>query len=100
MTGLPAALSALAFASTASVADSLMAPMRREIRPAVDGVTGSEETAVMSPSCQRRSSATQSDVSDLDGRGELHTGPAAEVAEQRRRRSIRAVARPLRPAGP
>ena len=38
MTGLPAALRALALASTASVADSAIAPMRRETRRSAGGV--------------------------------------------------------------
>ena len=38
MTGLPAALSAFAFASTARVADSLIAAMRREMRRSAGGV--------------------------------------------------------------
>src|SRR3954465_356563 len=66
MTGLPAALSALAFASTASVADSLMAAMRREIRRSAGGradVGSVAETAVMGPWCQRRA------VDDEAGRG-------------------------------
>src|SRR3954452_11300878 len=59
MTGLPAALSALAFASTASVADSAIDPMRRETRRrAGEGAAGSEgETAVMRPSCRRTGGA-------------------------------------------
>ena len=49
MTGLPAALSALALASTARVADSLIAAMRREMRRSAGGRADadSEETAVM-----------------------------------------------------
>src|SRR3954469_14337042 len=61
MTGWPAALSALAFASTASVADSLMAAMRREIRRSAGeraDVGSVAETAVMGSSCQRRRSLT------------------------------------------
>src|SRR5689334_20013883 len=58
MTGLPAAFSALAFASTASVADSAIAPIRREMRRSAggtaDGTDSDEVTAVMGPSCQRR----------------------------------------------
>src|SRR5690348_3378707 len=45
ITGRPAALSAFALASTASVADSVMAETRTEMRP---------WAAVMSPSCHHR----------------------------------------------
>src|SRR3954447_4773527 len=51
MTGLPAALSALALAYTARVADSVMAAMRREMRRCAGGSSdradSDEETAVM-----------------------------------------------------
>src|SRR3954471_19680088 len=57
MTGLPAALSAFAFASTARVADSVIAAMRREMRRCAGGSSdragSGEETAVMPSSCQR-----------------------------------------------
>src|SRR3954447_9241307 len=53
MTGLPAALSALALAYTARVADSVMAAMRREMRRCAGGSSdradSDEETAVMRP---------------------------------------------------
>src|SRR5918998_482074 len=58
MTGLPAALSALALASTARVADSAMAATRREMRRSAgegpeDGAADSvEEAAGMPPSCR------------------------------------------------
>src|SRR5579859_3036066 len=48
ITGRPAALSALALASTASVADSVIAPTRREMRRA---------GSVMTPYCHCRSAA-------------------------------------------
>src|SRR5215212_7377304 len=90
MTGLPAALSAFAFASTASVADSLIAAMRREMRfppeGAADGLADSDETAVMTPSCQRRGarsdSPPESHVRDRARRRELHARPAVHGAPQ------------------
>src|SRR3954469_10210374 len=48
ITGRPAALSAFALASTASVADSLMPPIRAETR----AVTGADGTADMTASSQ------------------------------------------------
>src|SRR3954470_18715357 len=66
MTGLPAAFSALAFASTASVADSLIAAIRREMRRSAGGTVAdgadSEDTAVMPPWCQRPRRCTQPSV--------------------------------------
>src|SRR5688572_15014169 len=77
MTGLPAALSALAFASTASVADSLIAAMRREMRRSAgeSADVGSEETAVM-PSMV--SKTTQAHVGDRGRRRVLDAPPAGE----------------------
>src|SRR5687767_15855129 len=76
MTGLPAAFSALAFASTARVADSVMLAIRRETRRSAGGraadggrtdVGSGSETAVMPPSCQRR--AVGDDAGGRDDRG-------------------------------
>src|SRR5687767_6084124 len=94
MTGLPAALSALALASTARVADSVIAAIRREMRrsagEAVADGADSEETAVMGTWCQRRAvsidSAPETDVGDRRRGGELDALPVvegrAQVAEQ------------------
>src|SRR5215218_7194277 len=65
MTGLPAACSALAFASTARVADSAMPAMRREMRRWAGGSSEEDadecgDTAVMGPSCQRGRARTRS----------------------------------------
>src|SRR3954469_20504616 len=79
MTGFPAALSALAFASTASVADSLMAAMRREIRRSAGGradVGSVAETAVMGPSCQRRAVDDDGIWKEPRRRWELDAPPA------------------------
>src|SRR3954469_8865945 len=91
MTGLPAALSALAFASTASVADSVIAAMRREMRRSAGGRSADSAAAsraVMCPWCQRDPSPTaggrvpapQPDVADRPRRGEFHALPAVQRA--------------------
>src|SRR3954464_10828443 len=57
MTGRPAALRALAFASTASVADSAIPPTRLEMRGRPDAgveVAGGVAASVMAPSFHRR----------------------------------------------
>ena len=54
ITGRPAALRALALASTARVADSAMLPIRREIRDREEAADGDEDEGLTQPSCHRR----------------------------------------------
>src|SRR5215211_7391929 len=92
MTGLPAALSAFALASTARVADSLMAAIRREMRRCAGGsedrAGSEEETAVMGwpgmgTSCQRpdppRPRIPAAGARWLSGRAVPYTGSTGAV---------------------
>ncbi|GAA3057355.1 hypothetical protein GCM10020000_44950 [Streptomyces olivoverticillatus] len=78
ITGRPAALRALALASTARVADSEIEPMRADTRRSVGDCTGGVAAVIQASSQTRRDAVTRLSDRELfdDGRRSTYTHPS------------------------